>query len=149
MEDGQEKTKRILLLSGGADSILLSQLYEYDELIFISYGQQHLVLEYQKAKPYLTKVIDMGAFTKRGKEVNCRNMSFIMRIVSEYGYTPLEIHLGTNKEDRYKDNNRQFYDQLQEFISSISFHPVEIETPLIHMTKEEILQQLDRDYYTD
>jgi 7-cyano-7-deazaguanine synthase in queuosine biosynthesis len=147
--DGQNKTKRILLLSGGADSILLSQTLEFDILLFIHYGQGHLALERDKALPYLTHEMDLGIFVKEGKQVNCRNMTFVMEVVSRFGDCPLEIFLGTNKEDKYADNNREFYDNLELFVNKISLHPVKVKTPLINLTKQEILSELKRDFYTD
>ena len=76
-------------------------------------------------------------------------MTFITTLVSLYGDSPLEIYLGTNAEDIYDDNSREFYDKLQGLLSSISFYSVEIKTPLIEMSKKDILNKLKLDYYTD
>ncbi len=82
----QNKTYKILLLSGGADSMLLYQRYEYDKIIFFNYGQEH----------------------KEDEFINCK-----------------------------------------EFINNISLFNVKIETPLINITKKEILKELNLPYFTD
>ena len=142
-------TCKILLLSGGADSMLLYQMQRYDYSVFFNYGQNHLYSELDKCEEKVTDIITLNSFKRNGKEVNCRNMTFITTLVSLYGDRPLEIYIGTNSEDVYKDNSREFYDNLQELLSSISFHPIEVKTPLLHMSKKDILKELKLDYYTD
>ena len=66
-----------------------------------------------------------------------------------YGDKELEIHLGTNLEDIYKDNSREFYDNYEDFINKISFNKVKIKTPLLKLSKKEILNELNQIYYTD
>ena len=143
------KTCKILLLSGGADSMLLNQNYFFDKRIFFDYGQIHKNLEFQKCEKFIDDIIILPKFYKKEKEVNCRNYTFISNIVSIYGETDIEIYLGTNKNDKYKDNNRKFYDMLEEFINKISLNKVLIKTPLINITKDEILKNLKLEFYTD
>jgi len=140
---------KILLLSGGADSMLLNQRYQYDLKVFFNYNQAHLKEEYICCKKYIDEYIVLNDFVKRGKEVNCRNFTFIAHIVSVYGDKDLEIHLGTNSEDIYKDNSRRFYNDYEEFINKISFNKVSIKTPLLKLSKKDILKELNKKYYTD
>jgi len=140
---------KILLLSGGADSMLLNQRYEYDLKLFFDYNQEHLEKEYKCCSKYIDKCIKLNKFSKKGKEISCRNFTFIANIVSMYGDKDLEIHLGTNSEDIYKDNNREFYDSYEDFINKISFNKVKIKTPLLKLSKKEILNELNQIYYTD
>jgi len=145
----QNKTYKILLLSGGADSMLLYQRYEYDKIIFFNYGQEHKEDEFINCKEFIDNIIELPKFAKKNKEINCRNLSFITLICSIYGDKDIEIHIGTNKEDKYKDNSRSFYDKTEEFINNISLFNVKIETPLINITKKEILKELNLPYFTD
>tara|TARA_R110000787_G_scaffold34463_1_gene89185 strand:+ start:1104 stop:1529 length:426 start_codon:yes stop_codon:yes gene_type:complete len=140
---------KILFLSGGADSMLLNQLQKFDKIVFFNYGQEHLKKEFDCCSKYVTSIIKLPEFTKRNKETNCRNLSFIINAVAKYGYEDLEIYIGTNKEDIYKDNTRNFYNKVGVFISEISFNKVKIITPLIDMNKKEILELLECKYYTD
>ncbi len=140
---------KILLLSGGADSMLLNQRYEYDLKLFFDYGQEHLNEEFNCCSQYVDRRIKLNKFSRKGKEISCRNFTFIANIVSMYGDKELEIHLGTNSEDIYKDNSREFYDNYEDFINKISFNKVKIKTPLLKLSKNEILNELNQIYYTD
>jgi 7-cyano-7-deazaguanine synthase in queuosine biosynthesis len=145
----QNKNFKILLLSGGADSMLLNQRYVFDKKIFFDYGQKHKENEFEKCKEIIDEIITLPKFFKKDKEVNCRNFTFVSNIVSIYGDRNIEIYFGTNKEDRYNDNNRNFYNDLEDFINKISINQVCIKTPLIEMTKNEILKELKSEFYTD
>ena len=140
---------KILLLSGGADSMLLYQQYKFDKTIFFDYGQEHLKEEYDCCSSITDVIIRLPKFTKREKEVNCRNLSFVINTVSTFGNEDIEIYLGMNIEDIYKDNNRKFYNEIEDLINNISFNKVKIVTPLQNMTKKEILKQLELNFYTD
>lgn len=140
---------RILLLSGGADSMLLKQEFKFDKLVFFDYGQKHLEEEFDCCKKYVTDYFRIGLLKERGKEVNCRNLLFINYVVSKFGNEDLEIYLGMNSEDIYKDNSRTFYNELEVFINKISFNKVSIVTPLKNMSKQDILAILKLNYYTD
>ena len=145
----QNKTYKILLLSGGADSMLLYQRYKYDKILFINYGQEHKNEEFINCKNFIDDTIELPNFAKKNKEINCRNFTFISLVSSIYGDKNIEIHIGTNKEDIYKDNSRQFYNTLEKFINKISLNKVLIKTPLVNMTKKEILKELNFNYFTD
>jgi 7-cyano-7-deazaguanine synthase in queuosine biosynthesis len=140
---------KILLLSGGADSMLLNQRYDYDLKLFFDYGQEHLSKEFNCCSQYVDRRIKLNKFSRKGKEISCRNFTFIANVVSMYGDKELEIHLGTNLEDIYKDNSREFYDNYEDFINKISFNKVKIKTPLLKLSKKEILNELNQIYYTD
>jgi len=140
---------KILLLSGGADSMLLFQTYPCDVTVFFDYGQQHLDKELSCCSDFVDEIIKLPPLTIRDKEVNCRNLCFIINLVSVFGYEDLEIYIGTNAEDVYKDNSRDFYNEVEDFINKISFYKVKVITPLKDMTKNEILKKLELTYYTD
>jgi len=140
---------KILFLSGGADSMLLYQNTKFDKVVFFDYGQNHLDKEFNCCRKYVTDLIKLPIFAKKNKEVNARNLSFISNTVSTYGYEDLEIYIGTNKEDIYKDNSREFYNKVELFFNDICFNNTKIITPLIKMTKLEILRDLKFKFYTD
>ena len=145
----QKDIYKILLLSGGADSMLLNQRYKFDKKVFFDYGQKHKDFELEKCKKNIDDIISLPEFRTKNKEVNCRNFTFISNIVSIYGDKNIEIYIGTNKNDKYNDNSRIFYDNLEKFINKISFNKVLIKTPLIKMDKKDILKELNLDFYTD
>lgn len=145
----QIETFKILLLSGGADSMLLYQRYKYDRKIFFKYGQRHCDNEFEICRNIIDKTIILPSFVRRNNEVNCRNINFILNIVSVYGNKDLDIYIGTNRGDVYKDNNRRIFDEFERFINKISFNRVSIKTPLMDMSKDEILKELNLRYYTD
>ena len=140
---------KILMLSGGADSMLLYQRYKFDKCIFFDYGQPHLQQEYQHCKQYIDEYIELPDFAKRQKEYNARNLSFITLLVSIYGNDDLQIYIGTNANDIYPDNNRGFFNDLEQFLQKLTFKSVEIVTPLIDMDKEDILHELNLSYFKD
>jgi len=140
---------KILLLSGGADSMLLYQQHKFDKTIFFDYGQEHLEEEFNCCSRIIDVVIRLPKLTKTEKEVNCRNLAFIINTVSTFGSEDIEIYLGTNTEDIYKDNNREFYNKVEDLINNISFNKVKIVTPLQDMSKQEILNKLELKFYTD
>lgn len=145
----QINTYKILLLSGGADSLLLYQKYKYDKIIFFDYGQPHMENEYKMCEKFVDNVININKLYRKEKYVNCRNMLFITYIVSMYGDKNITIHLGTNSDDKYLDNNYKFYKKLEKFINLISIYNIKIELPLIKMSKQEIIKELNYEYYTD
>jgi len=145
----QNKTYKILLLSGGADSMLLYQRYKYDKIVFFNYKQEHQKNEFIKCKDFIDDIIELPRFANKNKEINCRNFTFISLVSSIYGDKPIEIYIGTNNEDTYKDNSRLFYNNLEKFINKISLNNIIIRTPLINMTKKEILKELNYEYFTD
>ena len=140
---------KILLLSGGADSMLLYQTHSFDVTVFFDYGQKHLDKEFNCCSDLVDEIIKLPEFVTKGKEINCRNLSFIINTVSTFGGGDIEIYLGTNIEDIYKDNNREFYNKVEVLINSISFNRVKIVTPLKDKTKKQILKELELKYYTD
>ena len=140
---------KILLLSGGADSMLLYQQHKFDKTIFFDYGQEHLEEEFKCCSKLVDVILKLPKITKREKEFNCRNLSFVINTIANFGNEDIEIYLGTNVEDVYKDNNRNFYNEVENFINKVSFNKVEIITPLKDMTKNEILKKLKLKYYTD
>jgi len=140
---------KILLLSGGADSMLLYQTYSFDVTVFFDYGQKHLDKEFNCCSDLVDEIIKLPKFITKDKEINCRNLSFIVSVVSAFGSEDIEIYIGTNIDDIYKDNNREFYDEVEGLINNISLNKVKIVTPLKDITKKEILKQLELNFYTD
>lgn len=145
----QRESCKILLLSGGADSMLLLQDYNFDKIVFFDYGQNHKEKEYSISFKYVDEVIKLPLITKKHKEFSCRNLLFITSIVAKYGDKDLEIYIGKNKDDKYADNSDDFYRDLNLFINKISLNNVRIKTPLQAVPKKEILKRLKLNYYTD
>lgn len=140
---------KVLLLSGGADSMWLHESMAFDQRVFFDYGQPFLQKEFSKCQRVVDRVIRLPAFARRRTEVNCRNLTFLSVIVSIYGSRELEIYIGSNQNDVYPDNQRDFFDSLERIFSALAFHPVRILTPLADVSKAEIRSQLTSDYYSD
>ena len=145
----QKENYKILLLSGGADSMFLNQEIVFDKKVFFDYGQNHKQKEFKICAKFIDNVIKLPVFISINKEVNCRNLTFILNLVSIYGDKDLDIFLGTNKEDIYKDNSSEFYDKTEIFINTISLNRVSIKTPLINYSKKDIVKKLKSKFYTD
>jgi len=129
--------------------MLLNQLYDYDIKVFIDYSQPHKTKEFQHCREYVTEIITLPKMVSVGKEVNCRNLTFISCVASTFGSQDIEIHLGTNAEDKYPDNSPQFYKELELMLNKVSIHKVRIVLPLKNMTKEQITNKLKSNCYTD
>lgn len=141
--------KKILLLSGGADSMYINQIHDFDLRVFFDYGQKHLKKEYNICEKYIDRVIKIDPFYIKEKEVSNRNLTFISTIVSVFGDSDLHIYLGSNYNDIYKDNQREYFDLLEKTINVASINKVKIITPLINIEKKEILKQINLKYYSD
>jgi len=144
-----QNTKKILLLSGGADSMYINQTYNFDLKIFFDYGQKHLEKEYSICAKYIDRVIKIDPFYIKEKEVSNRNLTFISIIVSVFGGSNLDIYLGSNYNDIYKDNQREYFDIIEKTINTASINKVKIITPLIDIKKKEILKKINLKYYSD
>lgn len=147
----QKGTCRILLLSGGADSMLLYQKNKFDHCVFFDYGQPHL----KKEKKVISKinVIEI-ILPKIKKESNGfyqgRNLTFVFSLY-ENGLikTDTELYIGTNADDKYPDNSKEFFDNLAWCLNQSFKNKLKIKLPLLKKTKKQILEQLKLDHYSD
>jgi len=146
--------KKILLLSGGADSMLLLQRElkkekPFDEIIFFDYGQKHYSDEKEVCKSYLTDEIKIIDIRCKDGFYESRNKIFIENLRQKYIDDNICIYIGTNADDKHKDNNKRYFYRLQWLLNESHFSRIKIVTPLIKLTKKQILEELNTNYFTD
>lgn len=159
--------KKILLISGGADSIATWNILKkngevIDEKIYFDYGQDRdQIFKEQKAindnNIFGFNVIKLPTCGQLRDKTDTthpfymgRNMLFIIATVAMHG--SCEIYFGTNKDDVYPDNNRKFFNELQKFIGDTYKVKVDIHTLLLDWKKEQVIKYCKDnklEYYTD
>ncbi|MFN0052496.1 MAG: 7-cyano-7-deazaguanine synthase [Planctomycetales bacterium] len=75
-------------------------------------------------------------------EIPLRNLAllgFALHRLPEY--SPVRLALGTTAENCYRDGSREYFDRCQEVLSLEAGRPVQILTPLIELTKSQVIQQ--------
>lgn len=125
----KNKVTKILLFSGGSDSVLISHLYEPDYLVYINMHTRYSNEEIEKIKnssfandPRL-KIIDfpfLGQFERPDAIVPLRNLylpMIICNVFSEEEYGDLDICLGATAGDRVLDKSPKFAQDASELLS--------------------------------
>lgn len=117
----ERKLTKILLFSGGSDSVLISHLYNPDYLVYINLGGKYSKEEIHKLKtgpfkddPRL-KIIDFELLGKYERQSDAilplRNLYLPMIVCNEFPedkYGDLDICLGATAGDRVLDKNPKF-----------------------------------------
>lgn len=131
---------KILLISGGNDSLFLYNKYEFDKLIYLDYGQPYKKDELKRI-PKKTKIIKINnlKIDKKGY-VKGRNLLFLIEIAKRY--TDGTIYMGTNKDDIFPDNNQKYLKKAIEVINTSFETNLNIKTPLKAKTKKEIMKYI-------
>lgn len=114
------KTTKILLFSGGSDSVLISYLYQPDYLVYINMHTRYSEEEIKKIKnskfgsdPRL-RIIDfpfLGQFEREDAIIPLRNLYLPMVICNHFDadtYGDLDICLGATAGDRVLDKSPKF-----------------------------------------
>lgn len=140
--------KNILLISGGNDSLYLYHKYNVKkqfECFYFDYGQEYKeneldILKKQKIDYKIIKIdnlkkLDNGFFEGR-------NFLFILKLAEIFNN--VEIFIGSNKEDTFKDNNRKFFSRLVYCINNSFNKNIKIRLPLKKITKKEILDYIKK-----
>jgi len=148
---------KILLISGGADSMYIYYNNKFDKFVYLNYGQKHIETELN----ILDQIVkhnnnyDLLSVDNLTKDDNgfyeCRNLKFILKIIDTYkGVT--SITFGTNADDKHPDNNRDFFDMIERVIEMSYKKEIKILTPLKDIKKKDIvkgLSELEIEYFTD
>ena len=117
----ERKLTKILLFSGGSDSVLISHLYNPDYLVYCNLGTQYSQAEIDKinAGPFgkdpRVKILDFSFLGKYERKSDLilplRNLYLPMFICNEFPveeYGDLDICLGATKNDRILDKSPKF-----------------------------------------
>lgn len=124
------KETKILLFSGGSDSVLISHLYKPDYLVYCDLGGQYSKEEIKKIKegpfgsdPRL-KILDFSFLGKYERKSDLilplRNMYLPMFICNEFPedeYGDLDICLGATAGDRVLDKSPEFVEKFNDIIN--------------------------------
>ena len=124
------KLTKILLFSGGSDSVLISHLYNPDYLVYCDLGGQYSKEEIKKIQegpfgsdPRL-KILDFSFLGKYERKSDLilplRNMYLPMFICNEFPedeYGDLDICLGATAGDRVLDKSPEFVEKFNDIIN--------------------------------
>lgn len=123
------KLTKVLLFSGGSDSVLISHLYMPDYLVYINMHTRYSEEEIKKIKessfgtdPRL-KIIDfpfLGQFEREDAIIPLRNLYLPMIICNEFpaeNYGDLDICLGATAGDRVLDKNPKFAEDASNLLT--------------------------------
>ena len=125
----ERKLTKILLFSGGSDSVLISHLYNPDYLVYIDMHTRYSEEEIKKIKsskfgndPRL-KIIDfsfLGKYERNDAIIPLRNLYLPMIICNEFDvdtYGDLDICLGATRGDRICDKGPEFAKMASELLT--------------------------------
>ena len=114
------KETKVLLFSGGSDSVLISYLYKPDFLVYVNMHTRYSEEEIKKIKNSIfadkVKVIDfpfLGQYEREDAIIPLRNLYLPMVICNEFtaeDYGDLDICLGATAGDRGLDKSPKFAD---------------------------------------
>ena len=139
---------RVLLLSGGVDSLYLYYKLcdKTDDCIYIDYGQKFKKQELQVLKNHRIKykIIKIDSLKDNKTEFFYgRNLKLLLAIADRYkGTTHVQVIIGCNKDDEFSDNNEGFMCRAESIISDSYGMIFMIITPLSNMRKKEIATKL-------
>lgn len=104
---------KTLLFSGGIDSTYLMENNEYDQLIFVNYGQTNLQNEYLLALKAGAKVVSCPPIKPIGFSHVYPSRNLILATIAWINGAT-EIHIGCNKDDReeYEDCRPEYWDMV-------------------------------------
>lgn len=77
-------------------------------------------------------------------EIPLRNLTLLGFALHRLGdLSPVTMALGTTADNCYRDGSRSYFDRCQEVLSIEAGRPVHVVTPLIALTKTEVIRQSD------
>jgi len=82
-------------------------------------------------------------------EIPLRNLTLLGLAVHKLaGHGPLALVLGTTADNCYRDGSREYFDLCEDVLSIEAGRPVRVLTPLIGMTKIEVIRASSRQTLT-
>jgi len=140
--------KRILLLSGGMDSVYLYHLKKkyFDECVFFDYGQKNKKEELKRAKKANSdlKIIEMKNLKVNDEGFYFgRNLNFLIKLREKYIDNDLIIYIGSNADDSFPDSQREYFYRAEKLINDSYPNRLKVVTPLIDKCTHEIFEGLN------
>ena len=139
--------KKILLISGGIDSLTLYAQKQdiLSEIIYFDYGQKFRDKELETLKsleiPFKKVSLPDLKFDERMFFYG-RNMHFMIKVREMFIDDNILVYFGNNADDNFMDNSREFFFRLEQLINnSYTNKTIRIVCPFESMTKEEVVEK--------
>lgn len=142
--------KKVLLISGGFDSLLISEMKHtaIDYYIYLDYDHKFKereleVLENWKALTEKNiEIIKMRALPDKDGFFFGRNLNFFITLRERFINENILVYFGNNADDNYNDNTREFLARVEKVINdSYPTKTMRIICPLENDNKQEIINK--------
>lgn len=138
--------EEVLLYSSGLDSYLareylLSEGHDFDCLYFYHNGRYcDSELDIIKCLPFIVEVkTDLNFKYIEEEDAFIPNRNILMTtMANSYGYN--NIWIGGSKSDRVCDNNREVFDRLSKFLSTMNEKSIKISSPFWDVYKSDVMK---------
>ena len=148
-----EKKKRVILVSGGVDSTLAWDYYNYHSSeewhnipVFIDYGQPYARTERATVLDIFGSRVDMievpiitESHDRDKPFVPARNMTLASIVASRYA--PDEIIMAGLKDDVVVDKNPKAFEMMSGILSQFSEKFIMVLSPFWHLTKGQVVEE--------
>lgn len=144
--------RKILLLSGGMDSMLILKEKGKDffsNIVYIDYGHRFKEKEFNCCKQYITDVIKIENLKEKDGFYFGRNLRFFIAIREKFEGN-IAVYFGNNSDDNYADNSFEYFMRIEKILNDSYPFTIRINTPFFMLSKEEIynkIKELDIAYY--
>ena len=147
--------KKILLISGGMDSLLIyfSKKEIFDKYIYIDYGHRFLKKELEKIEKLGInfETIKISNLKDNNGFFYGRNLRFMIAVREKFINENIAVYFGNNIDDNYNDNTHEFLQRTEKIINdSYPDATFRICCPLKDLSKQEIMLECkknDIDFY--
>lgn len=141
--------KKVLLISGGFDSLLISEMKRssINYYVYINYGHRFLKNERWVLQKWMDKtgkiIEELTLPDLKDKEgfFFGRNLRFMIAVRERFIDDNILVYFGNNADDNYNDNTREFLARVEKVINDSYPKTLRIICPLENMTKQEILAE--------
>ena len=139
---------KVLLYSGGVDSVCLAHIWQPDQLLFIDYGGRYTATEMAHLPPG-THVYHhrLGGWERDDGVLPLRNLWLVSLATLLYQEGDLTVALGSMRGDRIHDNQPRFGQQLEHLLDYLwapqwwtEGRRIRVEQPVSGMSKDEVVK---------
>lgn len=140
--------KKVLLLSGGFDSLLISE-YKRENIhhfVYIDYGHRfrdrelEVLRKWQDYSGRFVEMLNLPDLKDKDGFFFGRNLRFMIAVRERYVEDNILVYFGNNADDNYNDNTREFLARTEKVINDSYPKTMRIICPLENNTKEEIVR---------
>ena len=135
--------KKVLLISGGMDSLLINELKRdnIDYYVYIDYGHKFKEQEFKNIKKIGIEpiILELPKLKDNDGFFLGRNLHFFIKVREHFIDENICIYFGNNADDNYNDNTREYLSRVEKIINdSFPQTTLRIICPLENLTKKEI-----------